>query len=263
MRSRIGRAEGMLRLATMKFWRLEFSVLGLLLTVLLASLFSGLGRWQLERMHEKRVMDRELVERTQLPLAELPRAAAITDDLEAWRYRAVRIEGTPLAARQFLLDNEVRNGLVGFSVLTPFALDDGAVVVVDRGWVPIGASRRELPQVPLGERRRRVEGRVYVPFGEPFSLGDDDAQTDAWPRVIPHLDFDAIARHLGLEGLELLPLVIRMDATAEDGYLRNWPAIPFSADKHLAYAVQWFALALAVVVIFVLLNFNRKVAKWW
>ena len=245
----------------MKFWRLEFSLLGLLLTVLLASLFSGLGRWQLERMHEKRVMDRELVERTRLPVAELPRAAGAADGFEAWRYRAVRIEGVPLAARQFLLDNEVRNGLVGFSVLTPFALDDGAVVVVDRGWVPIGVSRSELPRVPIGERRRRVEGRVYVPFGEPFALGDAAAPADAaWPRVIPHLDFDAIAEHLGAA---VLPLVIRMDAAAEDGYVRSWPEIPVSADKHLAYAVQWFALALAVVVIFVLLNFNRKVARWW
>ncbi len=244
----------------MKFWRLEFSVLGLLLTVLLASLFSGLGRWQLERMHEKRVMDRELAERTRLPAADLPRDFSGSGGLEAWRYRAVRIEGTPLAARQFLLDNEVRNGLVGFSVLTPFALDDGRVVLVDRGWVPIGASRSELPRVPLGGHRRRVEGRVYVPFGEPFTLGDDDAQADAWPRVIAHLDFGAIAGHLGAE---VLPLVIRMDAAAEDGYLRNWPKIPISADKHLAYAVQWFALALAVVVIFTLLNFNRKAARWW
>ena len=234
--------------------------MGLLLTVLLASLFSGLGQWQLQRMHEKRVLDHEMVERSRLPVAELPRDAGVAGGFEAWRYRVVRIEGTPLAARQFLLDNEVRNGLVGFSVLTPFALDDGSVALVDRGWVPIGASRRELPQVPIGERRRSVEGRVYLPFGEPFTLGDGGTPDAGWPRVVAHLDFGVIAKHLGLE---VLPLVIRMDAAEEDGYLRRWPEIPVSADKHLAYAVQWFALALAVVVIFVLLNFNKKAARWW
>ncbi len=241
----------------MKLFRLEFSLLALLLMILLASLFTGLGRWQLERMHEKQAIEAELLERSQLPAAALPRDL---ERPETWRFRAVSIEGTPLSQRQFLLDNEVRNGRVGYAVLTPFALDDGRVVLVDRGWVPVGGSRSELPQVEIPERRRRVEGRVYVPFGEPYSLGEAGAGDAPWPRVIQYLDFNAIAVWLRAQ---VPPLVVRMDAEEDGGYLRNWSALPFSADRHLAYAVQWFALALAVVVVFVLLSFSKKAARWW
>ncbi len=241
----------------MKLFRLEFSLLALLLTILLASLFTGLGRWQLDRMHEKEALDAELLEHSRLPMAALPRHI---ERPETWRFRTVHIDGKPLAQRQFLLDNEVRNGRVGYAVLTPFVLDDGSMVLVDRGWVPIGGSRRNLPQVAIAEQRRRVEGRVYVPFGEPYTLGEAGDDNAPWPRVIQHLDFDAIAVWLKAY---VPPLVVRMDAGQEDGYLRNWPELPFHADRHLAYAVQWFALALAVVVIFVLLNFSRKSARWW
>jgi len=241
----------------MKLFRLEFSLLALLLTILLASLFIGLGRWQLDRMHEKQAIDAELLERSQLPVTALPRDL---EQPEAWRFRAVSIEGEPLSQRQFLLDNEVRNGRVGYAVLTPFVLGDGRVVLVDRGWVPVGGSRSRLPQVEIPERRRVVEGRVYVPFGEPYSLGDAGAGDAPWPRVIQYLDFNAIALWLKAD---VAPLVVRMDAEEEDGYLRNWSELPFSADRHLAYAVQWFALALAVVVVFVLLSFSKKAARWW
>ncbi len=49
-------------------------------------------------------------------------------------------------AHQFLLDNMTHAGRAGYEVLTPLLLDDGRVLLVNRGWLPLPDGRRdELP----------------------------------------------------------------------------------------------------------------------
>jgi surfeit locus 1 family protein len=112
------------------------------LTVVLCLLFLSLGRWQWGRAELKRELwaqfDRgtgEVVSPGTRPMAELP------------RYARVRIEGRWEPRRQFLLDNRTHDGRAGYEVLTPLWLDDGRVVLVNRGWVPFGGYRDRLPDV--------------------------------------------------------------------------------------------------------------------
>src|SRR6202034_3263269 len=73
----------------------------------------------------------------QRPIAALP------------RYAQVRLQGSYDGAHQFLLDNMSHNGQPGYEVLTPLRLNDGRIVVVNRGFVPLTASRRQLPDVRI------------------------------------------------------------------------------------------------------------------
>ena len=101
----------------------------------------------------------------------------------------------------------------------------------------------------------RLEGLIYVPYSEPFSLGGMDEGETRWPRVIQFLDFAALEQRLGAP---LRPFVLRLDPALEHGYRRDWKIAAISPDKHLAYAFQWFALAVAVAVVFLVLSLRRR-----
>ncbi len=213
--------------------------------MLLAGLgiLTGLGVWQLYRAGEKQELLQSFENRKQQPPVALDVAREDFGDL---RFRQVQVQGVYDAGRQFLLDNQIRNGRPGYSVLTPLRLAGGKAVLVDRGWVPQGLTRQLLPNVTIKQVDVQVTGTIYVPFGKPFSLGAIDAGGAVWPRVIQYVAFPEISERLGYD---LLPLVIRLSPDAPEGYLREWAPLPFTPARHIAYAVQWFGLALALLVI--------------
>lgn len=231
---------------------LKHTLLGLLLTVFIASLFAGLGRWQLNRADEKKEIIETQLRRGAEPAVELP---ARLEEPVRWRHRKVRFAATPLVERQFLLDNQIREGRVGFSVLTAFRTAVGGLVLVDRGWVPLGADRSDPPEVSIPEIPMQLEGSVYVPYGEPFALGGVDDGESGWPRIIQFLDFETLGRRLGEP---LRPFVVRLAPSAPHGYLRVWRLTSVLPEKHLAYAFQWFALSAAAFAVFLALVLRRR-----
>lgn len=203
----------------------------------------GMGTWQLQRAEEKKEILSLYAQRsaeTAIPL-DIGR-----ESYAALRYRNVIVTGHYDEARQFLLDNQIRNRRAGYSVLTPLRIGNGKSVLVDRGWVPQGLTRQLLPKVNVQQLETVVRGQVYVPFGRAFSLGSIDAGSQLWPRVIQYVEFSEISARLGYD---LLPLIIRLQPDAPDGYLRKWMTVPFTPARHVAYAVQWFGLAVALLLI--------------
>lgn len=221
---------------------------------LLLALFLSLGNWQLQRADEKRAV-----------LADFEAAAAArhqpldlsVEPMTLLRFRPVVVSGHYLPERQFLLDNQVREGRVGYRVITPLVDGSGRTLLIERGWTPRTQERGTLPEVSEGLSAEPVaiRGHVYVPFGEGYRLGgmDDNA---SWPRVIQYLDFEAIGERLQRD---VVPLTVRLDPDQPQGYLRDWrPVLPMGPERHLAYAAQWFGLALALVVIAIVLTFRRR-----
>ena len=92
-------------------------------------------------------------------LARLPGNA----DWTTLRYRPVVATGEYLSSRQILIDNKVHSGRAGYHVVTPLALADGRIVLVNRGWIAQGASRSELPAAPAPSGVVSVQGRVAIP----------------------------------------------------------------------------------------------------
>lgn len=218
---------------------------------LLLPLLLTLGFWQLDRAEQKRALVAEYEHRSELPPVEL---VPDLSETEALRFRRVEVTGRYDNAHQLLLDNQVHEHRAGFNVITPLVIDEGrTAVLVDRGWLPLQGSRGALPDLQVSELQRRVDGEAYLPF-KGFRLGEA-AGPGGWPRFIQYVDFGQLEAVIG-HGL--LPLIVRLDPAEPDGYLREWPVIPFSADRHIGYAVQWFALASVLVVIYVVVNTRRR-----
>ena len=140
-------------------------------------------------------------------------------------------------------------------MLTPFQLADGRVLLVNRGWVALGASRSELPSLGMASEPVAVEGWLYMPYEPAYSLGGIDDAGSGWPRIVQYLDFEQLGQRLGMP---LLPMTVRLSGEAAEGYVRDWQVVPMTPAKHIAYAVQWFGLATAVLVIYLVLNLKRR-----
>jgi cytochrome oxidase assembly protein ShyY1 len=225
-----------------------------LLTAVALAAFTSLGTWQLGRAREKRELiaefaagSRDTVEASGVDLGGLP------------RYQHVRLRGTYDPARQVLLDNmPSATGRPGYRVLTPLRRADGrGWVMVDRGWVPLGASREVLPDVAVGAGERELGGVLDVLPEPGLRLGTAATPGDAgWPRV---LLFPTGADLESVLGLELEPRIVLLDADLPDGYERSWqPSLGFGPERHLGYALQWFAFAVVAVVLFIALNLRRR-----
>ena len=213
-------------------------------TLVLLVSFVSLGTWQLGRGDVKNEIEASAAAND----LEYSTVTLPLPDYEDWRYRRIQLQGKFLSTQQFLLDNQIRDGIAGYSVLTPFNVKDSNVwVLVDRGWVPQGQDRTVLPVISLVETPTTIPGSVYVPYDDSFSLGGiAEGEDRGWPRRIQYVDYQQLAQRLQLE---LQPFTLRLSADVPNGYRRDWAQSQLSASKHYGYAFQWFAMALAVLVL--------------
>lgn len=233
-------------------YRFRPSLWPTLAVVLLLPLLLGLGVWQLDRAAQKQaLLDSMATAGAAEPLALLD----LRPDYDAVRHRRAAGAGEYDGERQFLLENQIRDGLSGYQVLTPLQLADGRALLVDRGWVPAPALRSRLPEIETPAGERQVRGRLDSGPAVGLKLGAAAAEAQGWPQRLQYLDYDHIAESLPYP---ILPYLLRLDPDLPDGYRRDWePAPRMGPATHHGYAVQWFGLALALLVIYVAVNLKR------
>lgn len=227
----------------------------IVLTVATVGAFVSLGLWQLDRADQKRALADQF-EQGANEAIEL--RAGTLDQLR--RYQQVIVRGRYDASRQVLLDNMPSNnprgpGRPGYRVWTPLLLEDGGMVLIDRGWVMAGATREQLPNVSVPEDIRTVRARVDELPRPGFRMGTAQPQ-GRWPEVLYYPTAEELSALYGAQAPRRI-LLLEADETA--GYERIWQAESgFRPERHLGYAVQWFALAAAVVAVFVVVNVRAR-----
>ena len=217
----------------------------LLLTLVVTASFVRLAIWQLDRAEQKRQILQSY--------AAAPQIQALRIDEDTAIYS--KVTGTlTLLPQQLLLDNQILQGRVGVHVLTPALLDQQRLLLINRGWMPLDSARIQLPDPPIPATPVKIEGkltpipRVGRRLGEQPSLNPDQ-----WPQLITYADQSIIQQvyktALNTPDLRVLPLILQLDANADHGFSgREWSPVNFGPDKHTAYAWQWFTLALAIVI---------------
>lgn len=230
-----------------------------LATLLGLGVFLALGHWQLQRAEEKRLILAEAELGREETLTRLP-AAHLPETL--WRYRTVVLAGRYEAARQVLLDNMAQDGQVGYQVLTPFWLDDGDMVLVNRGWLAAEGPRGELPALAIDEAPRELVGQLNRLPRPGLRLGGNEPgdPEDPWPRRFLYPEHETLAAAFGEP---LTDLQVQLAPDQPGGYSRRWEVVNMPPERHLGYALQWFAFAAVLVVIYVWLGFirGRKIGR--
>jgi surfeit locus 1 family protein len=209
----------------------------------------SLGLWQTRRAAEKEAWPASRDRLAAEPPMALPARLVATD---AVALRRVAARGEYSERYTILLDNRVHRGRVGYYVLAPLRISGGEVhVLVNRGWVAAGRTRDELPQIATPAGVQSVAGVAVVPPQRVYELGADPAPGRVWQNLV-------LDRYRVWSGLALQPVVIEQTNDAGDGLLREWGRADAGADKHRAYALQWFSLAILTIVLYVVLNLKRR-----
>jgi surfeit locus 1 family protein len=227
-----------------------------LLTVVLIVLLASLGRWQLRRADEKRALFEAFAAGADATRVIDRQTPALP------RYQHVEALGTYDGSRQVLVDNMTdEDGRAGYYVVTPFALAGGGWLLVNRGWVPLGATREALPDVGVQAQPRTIHGRAdHLPVAG-IHMGRPAALRPPFPVVANFPTREEIADLMHESSWSEATDVVLLDADQPDGYVRHWRAPGFPPLRHVAYAVQWFALATALAVIYLVTNWRPGKAE--
>jgi surfeit locus 1 family protein len=152
-----------------------------------------------------------------------------------------------------LVDNRSLGGLPGAWVLAPLMLDDGSVLVVNRGFQYYDRGQLDPPAAPEGPVR--LEGTVATWEGQGCGVRTDDAGE---PAGMACLRRDIAGQAFGAD---VLPVVVQRQASepAEPELLAPVPAPELDDGPHRSYAVQWFTFAALAAVVYPLIL--RRVAR--
>ena len=224
-----------------------------LATLVLLPILIALGFWQLDRAQEKREIQQRFEQRAHE--APLVLGASLIDSPKAVHYRQASARGVYDGKHQLLIDNKVYRSQAGYDVLTPLRIQGtDAWVLVNRGWVARGPSRKELPAVPAPQGTVEVHGLIEVPDGKPLFLSGGYREGSGWPARALWLD---LASYEKQTGYRLQPFELLQDPKDPGDYPRHWQIVTLPPEKSVSYAVQWFTMAGALVIIYIVVNLRR------
>lgn len=213
----------------------------------------GLGTWQVQRLHWKEGL---IAQRAAMVAAPPIAPPATLDAAKAQEFRHVSDDGVLLNEREIYLAATSDFGDSGYQVLTPLREASGRVVFVNRGFIPL--DKKDPAKRSAGELTGEVHitGLLRLPPAEKptFFLPDNRPDLNLWFWV----DLPAMAKAAGVPDAALF--YIDADKTPNPG---GWPKGGVTRlelpNNHLQYAITWYALAVALIVIYVL--YHRRASS--
>lgn len=204
----------------------------------------NLGFWQLRRLDERQAFNATIEERYDEPAVPLddllPASAAPGDDvLDTVEWRQVSLSGTYLVDETFFVVNRSQSGFAGQNVVVPLRLDDGRILVVNRGFIPLAVDVPGVPaeQVELVGRLRVSQERGLGQLSDPAEGDLVEAQRIDLPRLAPQLPGPVLPMYVDLAAS------VPPEATP---FPEPVAAPELGEGNHLSYAVQWFIFSAAV-----------------
>ena len=222
----------------------EYLILLIFVSVFIGSL--SLGIWQIDRGYNKKELENTFLERQSQPVKEIKYNVFLESDL----YRNVVLEGKYLE-KIFFLDNKIHNGKPGLKVFSPFETTNNNLVLVSRGWIEL-EDRSKLPTINTTKNVLKLQG-VLRPESQDFVLENEEMNNKNNPILLQTVNLSELSNFLGKP---LSPYILELSELSESAFVKTWQPINLSSFRHFGYAVQWFGLAVVLIVGYVF--FLRK-----
>ncbi len=224
-----------------------------------------LGIWQLNRANEKHTLQNLINQRSSLEPLSLNMPFE-----EFAPYQIVQATGKYLVKDSFLLDNIVYEGNPGYYLITPFEImASRSVILVNRGWLPLGKTREHLPKFKTPDGVITLEGHLSHPRSKPVLLGNINSPLSATPPLWYYMDIDFFSQ---INGYSVLPLVLNLKSggqtstfsstripteDTETALIQDWPSYDAKSGMHIGYSIQWFVFAIFALVAYIGISFKK------
>ena len=230
-------------------------VLFALITVLMCVLFGLLGRWQWHRHEDRRERNALYEAAATAPVVPVSSLVTTTVGLpERDQYRMVQLSGTYDSEHQVLQRNP--KGRSGYAVITPLVTDDGAALLVDRGWTPASTTDANSPATDVTPPSGSIEATVRLRLSE---SPDDRAAPQGQIYVIDAAQIgDSLPYPLYRAYGELVE-----QSPAPAGGLELPESSTPGLGPHLFYAIQWWLFIGVAIGGFVLLVRRESQPREW
>ena len=210
----------------------------------------GLGSWQLQRLQWKNDLISRFETRLAADAIAIPSANAELDDLE---FRNLALYGVFQHDKETFLTGRTYEGNAGFHVVTPLLLDDGRIILVNRGWVSENyrnPAKRPFSQV---DGKTSVTGILRRPGVKGYFVPENDPKNGFWFTLVP----SQINQHLALGDSAIDNFYADALRTSEVGTL------PIAANTqwklrnaHVSYAMTWYGIALALIGVYLAFHYQ-------
>ena len=223
----------------------------LLFSALFLPLLLILGYWQLLRADEKQeIVNQYQTNRQQPSLTD----AQMLDNGQDYQYRQAAIQGEADNERVIILDNRVKYGRPGYEVLQAITISGSAKkLLINRGWVPADLNRSILPVIPSLTGNIQLRGYLYRTLKGGYRLDDGVRNLAQGPSRVGWI---TVERAEQLFGESFYPYQLRLDSDSVGALETGWPTVSIYPEKHTAYAVQWFAMAVTLLILTLIANSN-------
>lgn len=212
------------------------------MTLLALPVLIGLGVWQVERLHWKEA----LLERIDTRLHGRPQPLPAPGTWGAFDARAAEYERVTLTGRflprEFHHFTQGEGGQPGYGIVSPLEVADGAVVMVDRGFVP---AKMKDAHGAMPEGEVTFTGVLRAPQGRGWFDGPDDTEKNIW------MIRDPAVMAAGLEGVAVAPFIVEAEKGSFPGdYPKPKGTRIDIPNNHLDYALTWFGLAVVLIGVY-------------
>lgn len=213
-----------------------------LATLLATILFLSLGIWQLMRADEKKTRATQAtLEEHKAPKRFYPHPHP---------YERLKLKGH-YQDEIILLDNQHEQHQLGYHVLTPFALKNNTVVLIDRGWIARDETHNLIPNTAS----TTLVGHAYYPSSKQWVLGDEIEIKSNKMAISQTINVNLFSHFLQKP---VYPFIIRLNAQEPEGFVRHWIINNMPWQRHIAYAIQWFCFAMIVLALYLIRNIKYE-----
>lgn len=213
------------------------SVAFIIFSIAVVALLLKLSWWQINRADEKQRLQSQIHHRQQTVITDL--AQLPIEPL----WHSITLEGEFDNQHPILLDNQLYRGRPGYHLYLPF-MSQQQRVLVNVGWIAAPPYREILPTLPQLNGRQIIHG-VIAPAQQLLQF-KPDAADGQWPLRVQNIGLDWLTQQLQQP---LLPWVIQISASSPIALIQTWQPVVMGPKKHYGYAMQWFLLAIAVVLL--------------
>lgn len=216
-----------------------------------------LGIWQLSRAQEKIDLQdsyTQMGEGSAVAIEDVQMSGLENDALTIQNLH-VSLTGHFLNDKSLFLIYQVYEDNLGYEVVTPFLLDSSdKVVFVSRGWVLANTYEQMLDKLKPVKGTLTLEGQLYVPTEkEADRTNEIDLSSPRWPLEIRYLNTLQLAP---LFEQSIFPYEVRLDEGQPGLYIRHWPEVMVDTGRNFSYALQWFSMSIALLIVTFILSSN-------